>query len=733
MSGKINYGVLKGVIIPGQEPEGLFKDAYKGAVATISQAEILLNQAIGIYGKEQAVGFPDTGYFLPVIYSLSGEKIETLGDCKLAIDKLQSLLKENYQCFDDYLFAGEAAWYASEIIEAVRCLPNISEGMPLTPSRTGFLGDSVIRRHGIKMSDRTIPGEVLIMGRARDGRELVTAVDKLVKMGFMLFLSDEVIDQLLGEGFKPNDDSIVYLLGESIRSIHFGNYLLRAGMMFGGVNAGQRDSQRDFQRRMVRAFVLYLGEHSPEKTAVCVGAINVGIPVITDQLLTDDRLITDWFVSEPDLDKAIQLGMELREIKLTKIELDVPIEVDPVYEGETIRKNDLAVEFGGNRTPAFELVRMAESDNVEDGKIEVIGPGIDTVKVGSAMPLGIVVDVYGRKMREDFEPVLERRIHYYINHGEGLWHDGHRDTMWMRISKDASDLGFNLRHVGSIIYARLKVEFAAIIDRVQVTIYSNEQNVLEIRELARSYYQKRDEQLKTLTDEIVDTFYSCTLCQSFAPTHVCIVTPERIGQCGAVNWLDARAACEIDPNSANQPVPKEDVISENKGQWKSVNEFVYNNSQGSVDKVNLYTIMEDPMASSSSLDCILAVVPEGNGFIVVNREYHGMNPTGMNLSALIGMIGSGAQVPGFMGIARPYLFSRKFVTADGGLGRVIWMPKDLKEQLRPLLEEAAENIWGLGKDFIDKIADESIGLTIEEILPFLKDKEHPALTMDPLI
>ena len=733
MSGQINFDVLEGVIIPGQEPEGLFKDAYLGAIASISQAETLLNQAIGSYGVVQKIGYPDNAYYLPVIYSLSGEKIKTLGECRLVIDNLRSLLKENFNSFVDYLFAGEAAWYAADIIEAVRYLPNMPEPPPLITPRTGFLGDSAIRRHGIKILDRTIPGEVLIMGRARDGKELAAAVDKLVKMGFMLFLSDEVIDQLLGEGLELGEDDIVYPLGELTRAVHFGNYVLRAGMMFGGVDAGQREGQRDFQRRRNRAFVLYLGEHHLVKTAICLGAINIGIPVITDQPLTKDWQIKDWFISESDLDKAIQMGMELREIKLTNIELDVPIEVDPVYEGETIRKNDLAVEFGGGRTPGFELVRMMEAEMVEDGKVVVIGPEIDTITTGSAMPLGIVVDVYGRKMREDFESVLERRIHYYINHGEGLWHTGHRDALWMRISKDAFDMGFSLKHIGNILYARLKVEFAAIIDRVQVTIYTDEQNVLDIRELARSYYHKRDEHLKTLTDEIVDTFYSCTLCQSFAPTHVCIVTPERIGQCGAVNWLDARAASEINPHSANQSVSKDEMINEINGQWKSINEFVYNNSQGSVDQVNLYTIMEYPMASSSSLDCIMAVVPEGNGFIVVNREYHGMNPTGMNLSAIIGMIGSGAQVPGFMGIARPYLASRKFVPADGGLGRVIWMPKDLKEQMRPLLEEAAVDIWGLGKDFVDKIADESVGLTIDEILPFLKDKGHPALTMDPLI
>lgn len=733
MSGKINFDALKDVIIPGQEPEGLFREAYSGAVAAIDYAETLLGRVIGEYGADQRVGYPDTDYYLPVIYGLSGKSVQTLGDCQSVIDELRSGLKENYQSLANFFFAGEAAWYAAEIIEAVQCLPKVSEtpSSPVCDKR--FLDDSEIRRHSVKILDRTIPGIVLIMGNAEAGKELFAAVNKMVKLGFMLFVSDEIYGRLLAEGFKPDGEAVVYPLGELTGAVHFGGYVLRAAMMLGGVAAGQGDSLRHYQRRQMRAFVISLGEFQPIKTAFCLGAVSIGIPVITDRPLADDWRINDWFLSEPEPGKAVQLGMELREIKHTNIELDVPISVDLAYEGEIIRKNHLAVEFGGGRSPAFELVQMEQANMVEDGKVEVIGPGIDTIKTGGNMPLGIVAAVYGRKMREDFEPVLERRIHYYINYGEGLWHDGHRDTMWMRISKDAYDTGFSLKHIGNILYAKLKEEFAAVIDRVQITIYTNEQNVLEMRDQARKYYHKRDEQLKTLTDELVDTFYSCTLCQSFAPNHVCIITPERIGQCGAVNWLDARAACEINPHSANQPALKEEIIDEINGQWKSVNDIVYNNSQHSVEKMNLYTVMEYPMTSSSSLDCVLAVVPEGNGFIVINREYHGMNPTAMNMSDIIGMIGTGAQVPGFMGIARPYLASRKFIPADGGLGRVIWMPKDFKEQMRPLLEEAAEHIWGLGKGFVDKIADESVGLTIEEIMPFLKERGHPALGMDPLI
>lgn len=722
--------IFEGAIEPGQEPKKLFKEAYEGTITAMSYAEILLNQAIRKYGKDHPVGYPDTAYFLPVIRCLSGEEITTLGDMVPVLNRARHAVREE-KTFANARQWGESTWYAADIIEAIRYINHTAENPLHVEPWTGFIGDPVVRQYGTKMVDWTIPGEAVILGRAKDSKAAKKLIDSLMAKGLMLFLCDEIIEQLLEEGVKLGVDYIAYPLGNFTQVVHAANYALRAGMMFGGIPAGDYEAQKDYQRRRVLAFILYLGEHDMVKTAAAMGAINVGFPVITDQELPEDKQIKDWFISEPDYDKIVQTCLEVRGIKVSAVEIDVPITVGPAFEGESIRKKDMYVEFGGTKTPGFELVRIAD-DSLEDGKIEVVGPDIDTVEEGGRMPIGIVIDVYGRKMQEDFEPVMERKIHYFCNYGEGLWHVAQRDIMWVRISKDAYAKGFRLKHIGEILYAKMKEEFSAIVDRIQVTIYSDEAKVLEMREVARGYYKKRDDRLKELRDEKVDTFYSCTLCQSFAPTHVCVVAPERVGLCGAVSWLDAKAAYEINPHGANQPIPKEGVIDDIKGQWQSFNEFTYNNSQRTIDTVNFYTIMEYPMTSCGCFECILSMVPECNGFMVVNREHRGMTPSGMTFSTLAGTIGGGAQMPGFMGIGKSYLGSPKFVPADGGLGRLVWMPKNLKEDLRPMLEEAAENA-GLGKDFVDKIADESVGESGDEIMSFLEEKGHPALTMDPLM
>jgi acetyl-CoA synthase len=268
------------------------------------------------------------------------------------------------------------------------------------------------------------------------------------------------------------------------------------------------------------------------------------------------------------------------------------------------------------------------------------------------------------------------------------------------------------------------------VDKVQVTIFTDDEKMVPILEEARKAWSARDERIAGMTDESVDTFYSCTLCQSYAPNHVCIISPERLGLCGAYNWLDGRAAFEINPAGPNQPVQKGRVIDEIKGQWEGVNEFVYNASNKSVERFNAYSLMEDPMTSCGCFECIIAILPECNGFMIVNREFPGMTPCGMPFTTLAGSVGGGLQTPGFLGIGRLYISSRKFISAEGGQPRIVWMPKELKEDIAERFNKRAAEI-GM-PDLIDKIADETVATTSEELLAFLQEKDHPALKMDPL-
>ncbi|MCM8795142.1 MAG: CO dehydrogenase/CO-methylating acetyl-CoA synthase complex subunit beta, partial [Candidatus Omnitrophica bacterium] len=291
--------------------------------------------------------------------------------------------------------------------------------------------------------------------------------------------------------------------------------------------------------------------------------------------------------------------------------------------------------------------------------------------------------------------------------------------------------GFRLKHVGVILHAMLHQEYSAIVDKVQVKIYTNQSDIDKLLPEAKKTFAERDARISGMTDESVDTFYSCLLCQSFAPNHVCIITPERLGLCGAYSWLDARAAYEIMPTGPNQPVLKREILDKRLGQWKSVNDFVYQKSNKTIEKVSMYSLMEFPQSSCGCFECIVAIIPEANGVMVVHRDYTGMTPCGMTFTTLAGSVGGGVQTPGFLGVGKLYILSKKFISAEGGLKRVVWMPKELKELLADKLKARCQEIGE--PDLFDKIADETQATTSEELLNFLNKVHHPALEMEPLI
>jgi len=411
-------------------------------------------------------------------------------------------------------------------------------------------------------------------------------------------------------------------------------------------------------------------------------------------------------------------------------DVPVPVPYGSAFEGEVVRKADMRAEFGGRDSRCFEYLKMAKLDELTDGKVDVIGPDLSTVADQGSMDMGILIEVAGRQMEPDFEPVLERQIHYFVNGASGIQHIGQRDISWIRLSRKAVDAGFDLEDFGKILHARFHSDFGAIVDKVQVTILTDPDLVEERLQEARAAYDFRNSRLADLTDSAVDEFYSCTLCQSFAPNHVCIVSPERLGLCGAYNWLDCKASFSINPTGPNQPIKVGKSIDPVNGYWEGTNEYARIGSNGVVDEVAMYSIMENPMTACGCFECIMMLIPEANGVMVVSREDTSMTPAGMTFSTLAGMAGGGIQTPGVMGVGKYYLTSPKFISADGGFKRVVWMSSVLKDTMAEEFKLVAERAGDT--ELIDRIADERSVTTVEDLLPWMEANNHPALTMDPI-
>ncbi|MDA8324814.1 MAG: acetyl-CoA decarbonylase/synthase complex subunit alpha/beta [Nitrospiraceae bacterium] len=724
--------------------------AIRGANRIYREAEELLEKAIAEKGEGHRFEFSDTAYYLPMVYAMTGFPVKTLGDMRTALGFARDLLHAEpaehiwKPYLGEALDSGMATLFAEEIWLALRTALGLE---PMKDPATGlvyngFITDTIQRNLGIQLVDGTMPGFAAIIGAAPDDDTAVKIVRELQEKNILIFLSghvngESVTKQLQRKGVELGWDTRIVPLGpETEHTLYALDWAIRASLIFGNKKPGDYKGHLRYQKDRVFAFAMVLGQLDDMKWSTGAGAINMGFPAIAD---TDVPVIHPTGVctyeevdKEFDHQKIVQKAIEVRGLKIIVEKPPIPVAYGPAFEGERIRKEDMFIEFGGQRTPAFEWVRMREMEEVEDGKVTIIGEDWQgRYEKGGKMPLGLVIDVAGRKMQKDFESVIERKVHHNINEGQGLWHMGQRDLNWIRISSAAKAAGVTLEHLGQIMTTMMPHRFRSIIDKVQVTIYTDEKEVLALLEQARHAYADRDKRLGSLTDESVDTFYSCLLCQSFAPSHVCIITPERLGLCGAYNWLDGKAAFEIDPTGGNQPVAKGQVTDERYGRYTGVDEYLKKSTGGAVETLNLYTIMENPMTSCGCFECIVAIVPEANGVMIVQRGHQGMTPAGMKFSTLAGSVGGGMQTPGFMGIGRNFITSKKFLAGDGGIKRIVWMTKNLKESLKDAFEARAAEEGAPG--LVDKIADETVAEDSEKLLEFLASVEHPALQMDPII
>ena len=728
--------------------------AIQGGYNIVSKVEGRYKKALETYDASTKVGFPNTAYYLPVIYSLLGMKVETLEDMKKPLAFARGLLPPHVKganhlpYLGPLLDAGMAALFAFELDEALRYLedPNFylhSEDPDIEAGKIwlGAADDTVFRKRGVEFVDGSAPGFAAIVGAAPSPDIAKMIVEEYQRRSLYIFCAANqngttVIQQLIEAGVQVGWNTRIVPFGPDISSAIFAlGFANRAAMAFGGVQPGDYKKMLLYNKDRIFAFVNALGDVNAEWAAAAAGAVNWGFPTLADtdipEILPTGICTYEHVVANVAHEEMVQRSVEVRGLKVTVSQIDIPCSFGPAYEGERVRGADLLCQMGGGKTQATELVKMAEMNEIEDGKVIVVGPDLDNVKEGASMPLGIYVQVAGRGFQTDFEPILERQIHHLINYIQGIMHIGQRDIAWVRVSKGAVDKGFRLKHIGTVLHAKFHQEFQKIVDKVQVTLYTKKEDVDKLTERARAEYKVRDERVENMRDEDVEIYYSCTLCQSFAPSHVCTVSPERTGLCGAYNWMDCKASFEINPTGPNQPIEKGECLDPKMGQWKGVNDFVMKASRGNTVGYNFYSMVKAPMTTCGCCECIAAMLPQCNGVMTVNRDYTGDTPCGMKFTTLAGVMGGGASSPGFVGHSKFNITQRKFIKGDGGLLRVVWMPKILKEEIKERIERMGAEL-GV-PDLFDKIADETVGVTEEEIMPFLQEKGHPALSMDPII
>ena len=705
----------------------LFDRVFGGNDYNYERTVAAIDEAIATYGEGEAVSFPGTAYSLPCYYAETGVKINNLGEMKAAMETIKAKMTRNNRLHDAFE-SGIASALCAEFLEALKYLHGAT---PYAEPEMGHLTDAFVRNLGVPLVTGDIPGVAVIIGGADTAEETVALVKSYQAQGMLVSLTGEAVRHVAESGMTTGEGVRVVPLGYEMQSvIHVVSVALRAALIFGNITPGDFPALAKYTMDRVRAFVNAYKPLSDEIVSYGAGAICLGFPVVSNETENMFR-VPKSLIQQLDTSKWNATSLEARDIKIKITNIDIPVAYATAFEGEIIRRGDMQVEVDGSRVDCFELVQTREANEVEDHKITVIGPELEEVPVGSKISLSYTIEVAGKAMQADFESVMERKIHAWLNCIEGVMHTGQRDMIRVRISKADFEAGFRFKHLGEVLYAKVKSEFEAVVDKCQVTIVVDAEQNKALRAAANEVFAKRDDRLKSMTDESVPVYYTCIMCQAFSPSHVCIVTPERLGLCGAVSWLDAKATNELDPAGPCQVVPKERCIDEELGRYEDVDEAVCKYSHGALEHITLYSLFQDPMTSCGCFECICGVEPCSMGVVITTREHAGLTPLGMSFSDMASMTGGGVQTPGFMGHGKQFISSKKFIKAEGGPGRIVWMPKELKEQVRERLDATALELYGV-ENFTDMVADETVCTEDpEQLLEFLGEVGHPVLSMEP--
>ncbi len=401
---------------------------------------------------------------------------------------------------------------------------------------------------------------------------------------------------------------------------------------------------------------------------------------------------------------------------------DIPVDVGVIYEGERIRRKEMYVELGGPKADAkFELVKSRGINEVEDEKITIVGPDLKDLEPGGSYPFGIWIEVAGEGVEEDLEGVIERRIHEFCNFIQGFMHLNQRYDIWLRLGKKSFEKGLNsFELIGKVLHRLFKSDLP-FIKKIQTTFFTDPEKVKEMKKKAIETYNARDAKARGLKDEDVAEFYGCTLCQSFAPTHCCVITPQRYANCGAISWFDGRAAARVDPKGPIFKIEKGDCIDDFKGEWSGADQAVKENTMGEISRVQLYTSQHKsekelyPHTSCGCFEAIAFYIPEVDGMGIVDRGFTERTVNGLPFSTMADSTAGGRQVDGFHGLSIEYMRSPKFLQVDGGWNRIVWVPFDVKERVKEFIPE----------DVVDKIATEKEAKTIDELKAFLEKVKHP--------
>ena len=487
--------------------------------------------------------------------------------------------------------------------------------------------------------------------------------------------------------------------------IYFGQLLMRYAIIYGMEPAGQAHDLAHSIEEHAPGVIFVLGELTDLESLLVQGMLSLGAPVVT----TNSELGLVGHVYESDtITSIVERAWSLPNIRARLVEPatpDVPVPTGRIFTREKVDENNLGLSVVGSGS-SFMIVKPSP-DVREDGVWIVEKQGSDS---GFSVLVELGNDAVDPPITLWVQAILRRVINYAK--GVKVKSDGNGGLRFS-VTKEAVDEGFELEHLGNLIQTELRNEFPKI-GPIRVSFILDAQEEAALEPGIQSFVDERTRQIKEANEDSLEYFYGCTRCRSFSLAHACTVTPDRPAQCSKP-WYQLKAYAVLSPNDVYDQctlVEKGKCIDPIKGEYEGVNTSTESRTEGRVNRVFLHSIFEHPHTACSCFQNVVYHIPEVDGLAIMNRGYEGEAPNGMTWTKLANLVAGRQYEEGAATIATAYLHSKKFLKADGGYNRVVWMTNVLKKTAGNAIPE----------ELRDAIATENEASTLDELKGFLASR-----------
>lgn len=460
--------------------------------------------------------------------------------------------------------------------------------------------------------------------------------------------------------------------------------LTRYAFIYGRIPVGDGHALTHFVEDHCPGLLVCQGKMSALELTLSLAAMKMGVPAVVS---TDYPFSLGNSIRINNLEEISEAVVGFRNIRRMLKVPEIPQLPDYCDLRHKYEKFSPA-KVWGNTSESFYILRK--------GLVEKTGVFI----IGSASTsMGIVITVNAEPLDAIDCHFIESHIISAISMIKGVQADYNGTNLQILF---AENIEKDPKIIGETLIASLRHEFP-LLQEIKIEIIFEKSLLAELNQSIREEKIRREKEIASTSEESIDRFYRCLSCATFAPDHICIITPERAPQCGKSfgriktgalytydemsnihhNWLhrDSNVYGTIEKGTQLNPIT---------GEWAGINVSAAKLTHGRTNRIFLHSLDKYP---HTGCGCFRFIMFKTNlpriGIGIMDRAYKGSAPDGRTWTDLHYEL-AGKQVPGVTGGSTEYLFSEKFLIAHKGWQRVVWVSPKIAKIAKDFIVEGIQ-------------------------------------------